>query len=75
MPPNNDLEWERIPNDGELATVEEPTSDHDEDSDKGALSWGYGYLKKILKAAKGAATFPVIEFVKKQYVVNTRRNT
>ena len=52
MPPNNEFEWEKVPNDGELATVEEPTSDHDEGSDQGALSWGYGYLKKILKAAK-----------------------
>jgi hypothetical protein len=76
------FEWEKVPRDGEQATVEEPTSDHDEGSgpsddveDKatGALSWGIGSLKKILKAAKGAATFQVVEFIKKQYVVNAMR--
>lgn len=73
MSSNNELEWEKIFKDGEQATVEEPTSDHDEGSGKGAWSWGLRCLSKILVAAKGAATFQVVEFIKKQYVVNATR--
>ena len=39
----------------------------------GALSWGFESLKRILKAAKGAATSQVLEFIKEQYVVNAVR--
>ena len=73
MSSDNEFEWEKVLKDGEQAAVEEPTSDHDEGSGKGALSWGYGRLKQILMAAKGAATFQVIEFIKKQYVVSAMR--
>jgi hypothetical protein len=73
MAPDKKFEWEKVPRDGEQATVEEPTSDHDEGSGlgddvehnvTGALSWGFGSLKKMIKAAKGAATFQVLEFIK-----------
>jgi hypothetical protein len=69
----NEVEWEKVLKDGDQATVEEPTSDHDEGSGKGGLSWGLRCLSKILVAAKGAATFQVVEFIKKQYVVNAMR--
>ena len=82
MAPDKKFEWEKVPRDGEQATVEEQTSDHDEGSGlsddvehkaTGALSWSFESVKGILKAAKGVATFPVVEFIKKQYVVNAMR--
>jgi hypothetical protein len=82
MASDKNFEWEKVPRGGEQATMEGSTSNHDEGSgpsddveDKatGALSWGFRSLKKILKAAKGAATFQVVEFIKKQYVVNAMR--
>jgi hypothetical protein len=82
MAPDKKFEWEKVPRDGEQAIVEEPTSDHDEGSGlsddmehkaTGALSWGFESLKRILKAAKGAATSQVLEFIKEQYVVNAVR--
>jgi hypothetical protein len=73
MSSNNEVEWEKVLKDGEQATMEEPASDCDEGSGKGAWSWGYGRLKQILTTAKGAATFQVVEFIKKQYVVNEMR--
>jgi hypothetical protein len=82
MDPDKKFEWEKVLKDGEQATAEESTSDHGEGSGSsddgehkvtGALSWGSGSLKKILKAAKGAASFQVVEFIKKQYVVNAMR--
>ena len=82
MAPDKKFEWEKVPRDGEQATVEEQTSDHDEGSGlsddvehkaTGALSWGFESLKKMIKAAKGAATSQVLEFIKDQYVVNAMR--
>jgi hypothetical protein len=82
MAPDNKFEWEKVPRDGEQSTVEEPTSNHGEGSDlsddverkaTGALSWGLEPLKKMLQTAKGVATFQVVEFIKKQYVVNAMR--
>jgi len=73
------FEWEKVPRDGEQATVEEPTSEGSGLSDgvehkaTGALSWGFESLKKMIKAAKGAATSQVLEFIKEQYVVNAMR--
>jgi hypothetical protein len=82
MAPDSKFEWEKVPRDGEQATVEEPTSDHDEGSGlsddvehkaTGALSWSCETVKKILIAAKGVAVSPVVEFIKTQYVVNAMR--
>jgi hypothetical protein len=83
MAPEKEFEWEKVSKDGKQATVEELTSGHDEGSGisddvehkaRGEYSWGFGYLKKILKAAKGAATFQVVDYIKRQYVVNAMRH-
>ena len=50
--------------------------DDDEESQRpGEWTWGLHSLKKVLAAAKGAATSQVVDFLKKQYVVDPARKT
>lgn len=68
-----DNEWGFFDNDG-LETSETETDDDDADANKAKAlsspgnwtSWGCRKLVRIVKAAKGAASKPLIDFIKMQ---------